>query len=361
MDVPALEARARQRLDPVAYDYFAGGADDELTLRENEEAWRRVRLLPRVLHDVSSVSAGTSLLGTPMPAPILVAPMAAQRLADDEGELAMARAAARTGTVMVVSTMATVSLEDVAAAAPGAPRWFQVYVHRDRDLSADLVRRAVASGYEALVLTVDVPVLARRRRDEANRFDLPEGMTMANLDLSLATQGGSALAEYSNLAFDPALTPDDIAWLGEASGLPVVVKGVLRPDDATRCVAAGAAAVIVSNHGGRQLDGAVATAEALPPVVDAVDGAAPVLVDGGIRSGADVVRALAMGATAVLVGRPLLWGLALAGADGAQAVIEELTEELKRAMALCGAAAVGDLDRSLIAGFFDAGPPTRVP
>jgi 4-hydroxymandelate oxidase len=349
MDVSALEARARRVLDPVAYDYFAAGADDGATLRDNEEAWRRMRLLPRVLRDVSQVGTGSSLLGTAMSAPILVAPMAVQRLAHDDGEAAMARAAAATGTIMVVSTMSTVTLEDVAAAAPDAPRWFQVYVHRDRGITTDVVGRAVAAGFEALVLTVDLPVVGRRRKDEINRFDLPAGMTVANLEVSLGAAHGSGLAEYSDAAFDRSLTFDDIGWLADLSGLPVVVKGVLRADDAVACVDAGAAAVIVSNHGGRQLDGAVASADALAPVVDALAGRAPALVDGGIRGGYDVLRALALGAAAVLVGRPLLWGLAVGGEDGAAEVMRELVSELERAMALCGATGLADLDRSLLA------------
>lgn len=348
MDVKALEARARQALSRSAYDYFAGGADDELTVADNEAAWRRVRLLPHVLRDVSSVTTTTELLGTPMSAPILIAPLAAQSLADDEGERATARAAARSDTIMVVSTMATVSLEDVAAAAPDSPRWFQIYVHRDRDLSEDLLRRAGVAGYEAVVLTVDVPVISRRRRDEVNRFELPEGMEMANLKASFESLHGSALAEYTESAFDPSLTPDDIGWIKSVVDLPVVVKGVLRPDDALLAVAAGADAIVVSNHGGRQMDGAVATADALPDVVDAVGDGVPVLVDGGIRGGHDVLRALAMGASAVLVGRPVLWGLAIGGEQGVADVLEELQTELTRAMALCGLASLDLVDRSLV-------------
>jgi 4-hydroxymandelate oxidase len=354
MDVEALEARARAVLDPMAYDYFAAGSDDEITVRDNEEAWRRVRLLPKVLRDVSVVSSSSSLVGASMAAPILIAPMAAQRLAHEDGERAMARAAAATGTIMVLSTMSTVPLEEVAAAAPDVPRWFQVYVHRDRAITVDLVGRAAASGYGALVLTVDLPVLGRRRKDEINRFDLPEGMTMANLAVSIDAMHGSGLAEYSDAAFDPSLTPDDIGWLADLTGLPVVVKGVVRADDAERCVAAGAAAVIVSNHGGRQMDGAVAAADALPAVADTIAGRVPVLVDGGIRGGYDVLKALALGADAAVVGRPFLWGLAVDGEAGAVAVMRELITELERAMALCGARSLEELDRSLIAGFGDA-------
>lgn len=348
MDVEALEQLAQPRIDPMAYDYFVAGSDDEVTRDDNLAAWRRIRFLPHVLRDVSSVSTAVSLLGADLRSPILVAPMAAQRMAHDEGERAMARAAAAEGSVMIVSTMATVSMEEVAAAAPDGHRWFQFYVHRDRAMSADLVRRAADSGYEAVVLTVDLPVLGRRRRDEINRFELPEGMRMENLAISIESMHGSGLGEYSDAAFDPSLTFDDIGWVKSVVDLPVVVKGVIRSDDAVRCVESGADGIVVSNHGGRQLDGVVATADALPAVVDAVEGRVPVLVDGGIRGGYDVAKALCLGADAVLVGRPMLWGLAVRGADGAAAVLRELTTELARSMALLGVTAVSDLGRGLL-------------
>jgi len=349
MDVSSLEARAREVLDHAAYDYFAGGADDEVTLRDNEHAWGRIRLLPRVLRDVTSVSTTRELLGESIGAPILVAPMAFQRLAHSDGEIAMAQAAAAAGIPMVVSTMSTITLEDIAAAVPGGLRWFQFYVHKDRDLSRRLLERAVASGCSAVVLTVDLAVVGRRRRDEANRFELPGHLTAANLEKSLESSGGSALSEYSDHAFEQALTPELLEWIAGLSELPLLVKGVLHPDDAVAAVDAGAAGVIVSNHGGRQLDGAIATADALAPVVEAVAGRVPVLVDGGIRSGTDVVKAIALGADAVLVGRPALWGLALGGADGVAAVLGELTDELVRAMTLCGVRSLEEIDRSLLA------------
>jgi 4-hydroxymandelate oxidase len=349
VDHESLEAAAREVMSPAAYHYVAGGSDDEITVAENTAAWRRVRLLPHVLNDVSTVSHAATLLGADMTAPVLVAPMATQRLAHDEGEKAMARGAARAGTVMVVSTMATATLEDIAAAAPGGTLWFQFYVHRDRGLSEDLVRRAEAAGYEAVVLTVDVPVLSNRRREAEHHFQLPDGMTVANLDTSLESVEGSGLAEYTNAAFDPGLTPDDIGWIKSIVDLPVVVKGVLRADDAVRATDAGADAVIVSNHGGRQMDGAIASADALPAVVEAVGGNVPVLVDGGIRGGNDVFKALALGASAVLVGRPLYWALAAGGEDGVAGYLEEIHTELARAMALCGVADLSEIDSSLIA------------
>jgi 4-hydroxymandelate oxidase len=299
-----------------------------------------------VLRDVSSVSTAHDLLGVRIAAPILVAPMAFQRLAHPDGERAMARAAAHSGIPMVVSTMSTVTLEEVAAAAPESVRWFQFYVHRDRDLSRRLLERAEVSGCAAVVLTVDLPVVGRRRKDEANRFALPPGMTAANLEASLLSRTGSALSEYG--AFDSSLTPDLLEWIATVTGLPLFVKGVLRADDAMLVADAGAAGIIVSNHGGRQLDGAIATADALPAIAEAVQGRVPLLVDGGIRSGVDVLRALALGASAVLVGRPFLWGLAVEGEAGVEAVFTELRDELARAMALCGSRTIGEIDRSLV-------------
>jgi 4-hydroxymandelate oxidase len=358
VDVAALEEQAAKVLDPVAYDYFRGGADEESTLRDNEAAWARLRVRPRVLRDVTSVVTGTTVLGVPVAAPVLVAPTAYHELASPDGESGTARGAAAAGTVMVVSTFATQPLETVAAAAPDGVRWFQLYVYKDPGWTRELVGRAVAAGYGALVLTVDVPVLGNRRRDERNAFALPPPLTLAHSPADTprhdagGVDEGSALATHVRQQVSTALTFDDIGRLREMSGLPVVVKGVLRGDDAARCVAAGAAAVCVSNHGGRQLDGAIATAEALPGVVDAVAGAAEVFVDGGVRHGVDVLRALALGARAVLVGRPIVYGLAVGGADGVRAVLDELRDELARAMALCGVTSVDQLDRDLVA----AGP-----
>ena len=348
MDVAALRERARELLDPVAFDYYVSGADDEVTLADNEAAWQRIRLLPRVLRDVSVVNPSTTVLGEPIRSPLVVAPTAYHRLAHDEGEAATARGAAAAGTVMCVSTLATVSLEDVAAAAPDAPRWFQLYIRKDRSFTEDLVARAKAADYRALVVTVDLPVFGRRWRDERNNFTLPEGLMMANLDAAAPTVEGSGLAAYAEEEFDRSLTFDDLTWLRDISGLPVIVKGVLRADDAAACVAAGAAAVVVSNHGARQLDTAVATADALPAIAEAVGDGGEIYVDGGIRRGTDIVKALALGARAVLVGRPVLWGLATGGAQGVRAVLDELTDEFVRALTLCGAATPEDITPDLL-------------
>ena len=348
MDSAALQRRAEQLLDRSAYDYYAGGADDEVTLADNEAAWQRIRLLPKVLRDVGDIDPSTTVLGHRVTSPILVAPTAYHRMAHEQGEVATARGAAEAGTLMCVSTLATVALEDVAKAAPDAPRWFQLYIRRDRAVTEELVERAKQAGYSAIVLTVDVPVLGRRWRDERNDFSLPDGMLMANIGTAPPKVEGSGLAAYAASEFDPRLTFDDIEWLRGIADLPVIVKGVIRGDDAAQAVAAGATAVVVSNHGARQLDTVVATADALRDVTDAIAGRAEVFVDGGIRRGTDVVKAIAMGARAVLVGRPVLWALATGGADGVRDLLTELTEEFVRALMLCGAASPHDLGPDLL-------------
>jgi 4-hydroxymandelate oxidase len=352
LDLEALEAAARERLDRGVYDYIAGGADDEHSVAAARAAWSRLRLRPRVLRDVSEVFMATTVLGSRLPVPLLVGPMAYHRMAHPDGEAASAAGAAVAGAGYVLSTQATMSVEEVAGAAPGAMRWFQVYVVRDRGWTADLVARAAAAGYRALVLTVDVPVLGNRLRDLRNDFRLPTGLKPANappagaarqreLDVDPLAQAGQ---------FDPGLTPEVIGWLADRSGLPVLVKGVLRGDDALACLEAGAAGVVVSNHGGRQLDTVVATADALAEVAAAVGDRGEVYVDGGIRRGTDVLKALALGARAVLVGRPVLWGLAVGGAAGVERVLSGLAGELRLAMALCGATDLAGLTPDLVAG-----------
>jgi 4-hydroxymandelate oxidase len=362
LDLAALEAAARARLERGVYDYIAGGADAELTLADNLAAWSRLRLRPRVLRDVTEVATATSLLGSQVPTPLLVAPMAYHRMAHPDGEAASAAGAAAAGAPYVCSTQATMSVEEVAAAAPDAVRWFQVYVVRDRGWTAELVARAAAAGYRALVLTVDVPLLGNRLRDLRNDFRLPTGMAPANAPPAGAARQRELAVDVLAQAgqFDPGLTPDTIGWLAERSGLPVVVKGVLRGDDAVACLDAGAAGVVVSNHGGRQLDGVVATADALPEVAAAVGDRAEVYVDGGIRRGTDVLKALALGARAVLVGRPVLWALATGGAPGVQQLLSGLATELRLAMALCGAVSLADLTPDLIAGIPPTSPPDLI-
>lgn len=349
------ERMAAERLPSMAYDYFASGAHDELTLAANRIAFERLRLRPHVMRDVTRRDASTSVLGRAHPLPVIAAPMAFQRLAHPDGELALARATAARGLTMTLSTLATTSLEDVTAAS-SVPGWFQLYVYRDRALTRSLVERAETAGYEALVLTVDAPLLGRRERDARNAFALPPGLVAANLppdgprDLEAAPDE-SGLFRYFASLMDPGVTWDDVAWLRSVTRLPILVKGILRGDDAVLAIEAGAAAVIVSNHGGRQLDTAIATIDALPEVVAALTPhpGVDVLVDGGIRRGTDVVKALALGARAVLLGRPLLWGLAVNGEDGAGHVLDLLAAELDLAMALCGARSLADLTPDLIA------------
>jgi 4-hydroxymandelate oxidase len=342
LDLEALEREARDRLDPSAYDYYAAGAGDETTLRANLAAWERLRLRPRILRDVSGVSTATTVLGTPIAAPVLVAPMALQRLLHPTGELELRRAGEAAGTLVAISTRSSTPIPEVGAASQ-APWWFQVYILRDRGLTEELVRRARDGGAKALLLTGDTPILGGKRRPV--EFDVPDEWVMPGL----STPDGMPVRDQSPGNFqDASITFANIVRLADLSGLPVVVKGVLRADDARRCVDAGAAGVVVSNHGGRQLDGAVATAEALPEVVDAVGGSCEVYVDGGIRRGTDVLRALALGARAVLVGRPVAWGLATGGAAGAERVLAGLALELAEALALVGATAPDDVGPDLV-------------
>lgn len=344
---------AAQQLPQMTLDYYASGAWDEITLRDNRAAFERFKLRPKMLVDVSQRDLTTQLLGQTLPLPILVAPMAFQCLAHPEGEIATAKAAAKLGSVMVLSTLATQAMEDVAQVRNQTPQWFQLYVHRDRGLTRALVERAYAAGFQALCLTVDTPFVGRRENDMRNQFVLPSDMKLANLstlkDLEIPHKTGeSGLFAYFAEQIDPGLTWADLEWLQSLSPLPVVVKGILRGDDAMRAMEHGAKAVIVSNHGGRQLDSAIASIDALSEVVAAVGHQAEVLVDGGIRRGTDVLKALALGAKAVLLGRPILWGLTVGGEVGVQHVLELLRDELDLAMALSGCAKLQDIDSSLV-------------
>lgn len=344
-----VEALAKAKLSKLAYDYAAGGAGAERTLAENVAAFGRWRFRPRFLVDVSKRSTATTLMGRSYPAPFGIAPTAFHKLFHPEGEAAVARAAAKKGVLHVVSTLGTTPLEEVAAA--GQPRWFQVYVHRDRDLTRSLVERAVASGYEALVLTVDAPVWALRERDRKNRFSLPPPLTLANFQRYLDkadAAGPDGLANYVNRQLDPSLTWRDVAWLKDVSGLPVIVKGVLTGEDAALAVEHGAAGVWVSNHGGRMLDHVPATLDALPEVVEAVRGRVPVMLDGGARRGADVLVALALGADFVFFGRQVVWALAAGGEAGVERALTLLAEELDNAMALTGRPTLADVGRDLV-------------
>ncbi|HVY96959.1 MAG TPA: alpha-hydroxy acid oxidase [Solirubrobacterales bacterium] len=337
-----FERAAAARLEPGVLGYFAGGAGDEVTLADNVEAWRRWRLRPRVLAGLGEVSAAATVLGMPVSMPVLVAPVAYQRLVDPQGEPAMARAAAAAGTVMCLSTLATARPAEVAAAAPAGRRWFQLYCFRDRAVTQALVDEAVACGFEAILVTVDAPPGGNRERDLRTGFAIPEGLGVPSVRAALGADREVTIAETFAL-MDTGLGWEDLAELAAASPLPVLVKGLATAEDAELAVQHGAAGVVVSNHGGRQLDRALATGDALPEVADAVAGRVAVLVDGGIRRGVDVATALALGADAVLVGRPALWGLAVGGEGGARRVLELLRAELELALALCGCASPADL------------------
>jgi isopentenyl diphosphate isomerase/L-lactate dehydrogenase-like FMN-dependent dehydrogenase len=328
------ERLAEEHLDANALAYFAGGAGDEITLRENVAAFERLKLRPRMLVDVTSVTTATTVLGTEVALPVLIAPLALQRMAHPDGELATACAAAAAGTIMCVSTATTVQPAELASAAPDATRWFQVYVFADRSITQALVQEACDSAYRALVLTVDTPYLGRRERDIRVDFKIPEGITPSG--------------DIFGHNFDTSLSWRDLEWLA-GYGLPVVVKGILTAEDARLACEHGAAAVVVSNHGGRQLDGVQASVEALAEVVDAVAGRAEVLLDGGVRRGTDVLKALALGAQAVLIGRPMVWGLAVAGEDGVKHVLELLRGELELGLALLGCCSPADVTRAHVA------------
>jgi len=348
------EAAAQERLPQMVFDYFAGGANDELTLGENLAAWDRLRFRPRSLVDVGTIDLATTLLGERTDAPILTEPCSFNRMAHPDGEVGVARATRDAGLIQVVSMQATATIEDIAA-VEGGRRWLQLAVLRDRGITRALVERAEAAAYGAICVTVDVPVLGRRERDSRNGFRLPVGMSMVNLTPYTPVAMGdtddvSALAQFVNKLWDPTLTWDAIDWLCSITRLPVVAKGVLTAEDGRHAVDHGVRGVIVSNHGGRQLDGALSTCAALPDVAAAIGDQVDVLVDGGIRRGADIVRALALGARAALIGRPYLWALAVDGESGVRTMLAMLRAELELAMALVGVRTGRDVSRELLAG-----------
>jgi isopentenyl diphosphate isomerase/L-lactate dehydrogenase-like FMN-dependent dehydrogenase len=337
INVYEYEELARAQLHPAVWDYYSGGANDEVTLRENRAAFERLQLRPRMLVDVSRITTATTLLGTPVPMPIGVAPTAVQGAACAEGECATARAVGALGALMVASTQSTRTLEEIAQAAAG-PLWFQLYFSsRDHESALRLIRRAEAAGYQAIVPTVDTPRSGRKERHVRSEgaFQWPPS-------------GNFLLEPSGDEDLDGALTWEDVKWLREVTSLPIVVKGILTAEDAILGLECGVAGLLVSNHGGRQLDTVAATIDALPEVVEAVAGRCEVYLDGGVRRGTDVLKALALGARAVFVGRPILWGLAVSGADGAQHVLDLLRDELELAMALAGRPTLASIDASLV-------------
>jgi lactate 2-monooxygenase len=358
VDWAELEQRAEEAMEARAAAYVFAAAGTGETMRANREAFRRRRIVPRMLRDVGERDLSTEVLDTAMPAPVLLAPIGVQMIVHPDGELATARAAAELGLTLVVSSAAAHTLEQIAEV--GGPRWFQLYWPNDPELAESFVSRAEAAGYEAIVVTVDTFIPGWKPRDLQQAW-LPflEGVGNANylqdpvfraaLDKPPEEDLGAAIGHYLSIYVNPSLTWDDLAWLEQRTSLPILIKGILHPDDAREAQARGAAGVIVSNHGGRQVDGAIASLDALEPIVDAVSGELAVLLDSGVRSGADVVKALALGADAVLVGRPYLWGLALEGQTGVEAVLKMLLAEFELTMALSGQSRVADLDRAALA------------
>jgi 4-hydroxymandelate oxidase len=342
------EPLARQRVSRMAYDYVAGGAGDEITLRRNRECYDAIKLHPRVLIDVSLLETELELFGQKLPFPILLAPTAYHKLMHPEGERATARGAGAAEAAMVVSSFATTAIEDVAKAAT-APLWFQLYSLPDAGVTRELVQRAEAAGCKALCVTVDTPVLGARNREERAHFKLPEGVVIENLRaVGFEARHPGGTAKLHQAVLDPRLDWKRIEEIQGLTRLPVLLKGILSPEDARLAAERGLAGVLVSNHGARNLDTAPATIEALPRVVAAVEGRIPVLVDGGVRRGSDVVKALALGAKAVLIGRPYLWALAVGGAAGVEAAIRILRSEFEMAMALCGTPSLARIDRSVL-------------
>jgi len=342
-----FEGAAQRRISHMVWEYYSGVAD-EITLRWNREAYDRLRLRPRVLVDVSKIDTRTRLFGQELAHPILLAPAADHRMIHPEGEAATARGAGNSNTIFVLSSFTNTCVEDVARQA-SAPLWFQLYVQRDREFTRDVVQRAAAAGCKALCVTVDTPTFGARNRQARARYELAPGLSRPHLPPPAKTSGTAGSQVFPDWT-EPALTWRDIGWLSSIVKIPVLLKGVLNPDDAERAVHEGVAGVIVSNHGARNLDTVPATVDALPQVADRVAGRIPLLVDGGIRRGTDVVKALALGANAVLIARPYLYGLALAGDEGVRRVVEILRNELEMAMGLLGRPAIGSIDRSALWG-----------
>jgi isopentenyl diphosphate isomerase/L-lactate dehydrogenase-like FMN-dependent dehydrogenase len=344
INVADYERLAAERLEPGVLGYFAGGAGDERTLRDNVEAFGRWQLRPRVLVDVGEASARASVLGTELSMPLIVAPVAFQRLASPEGEPGMARAAAAADTAICLSSLASATPREVAEAAPEGVRWLQLYCFRDRGVTRALIDEAMECGFSAIALTVDAPRAGRRERDFRTGFEVPAEVSVPAIEAAVGSSRAMTTEEVFALV-DPTLTWEDLSTLARECSLPILVKGIHTADDARLAVEHGAAGVVVSNHGGRQLDTVPASLDMLPEVAEALEGGAEVLVDGGIRRGTDVVMALALGARAVLAGRAPLWGLAVGGSDGARHVLEILHDEIELALCLCGCPTPADVTR----------------
>jgi len=347
-----LEKLAKEKLPQTVYDYYASGAWDEITIRETRTAFERLRVHYRVLVDVSRRDLSTTLFAQKISLPVLIAPTAFHKLAHPDGELATVRAAGAAGTIMVLSCLSTTLVEEVVGAANG-PVWFQLYINKDRAFTRDLVARDEKAGCRALMVTVDTPEGGRRERDVRNRFHLPPGLAAVNLLPSnergeVIGQTGAGMGQAFTWMLDPSVTWKDIAWLKSLTQLPVILKGICRADDAKLALETGADGIVVSNHGGRQMDTAPPTIEVLPAIADVIEGRVPILLDGGVRRGLDVLKAIAYGATAVQVGRPVLWGLAAGGQTGVETALDLLRQEFDLAMALAGCANLKAINRDLV-------------
>jgi isopentenyl diphosphate isomerase/L-lactate dehydrogenase-like FMN-dependent dehydrogenase len=375
-NVEDIRSIATRKLPMAVKDFIEGGAEDEITLHRNRDSFQAIELRHRVLTDVSTRDQTTTILGTPVESPLVLAPIGLAALAHPEGERAAARAAANKGIISTLSSSSTWSLEDVAEATPDAARWFQLYIWRDREVTREVVERARAAGYRALVVTVDVPVAARRERDLRNGFEIPprptirqagdvlrhvewftrrgwdevfgHGLVMGNFGKKSGIGKRVVMMDYVNTMFDPSVTWDDLEWLKSIWGGDILIKGITNQDDAREAVARGANGVWVSNHGGRQLDGLPATIDVLPGIVDAVDGKAEVFLDSGVRRGSDVIKALARGARACMIGRPYVYGLGAGGQVGVERVIDHIRAEIDATLALIGCSSVGKLDGSYL-------------
>jgi 4-hydroxymandelate oxidase len=345
-----FEAIARERISPMAYEYISGGAGSEITLRWNEEAFQKIRLRPKVLVDVSTIDTRVNLFGEELPFPILLAPAAYHRLLHKEGELATAKGASAAGATFIVSTMSTTGIEEIAAVST-TPLWFQLYVQPDRGFTKSLIQRAEDAGSRALCVTVDTPVIGTRNREMRMKFALPEDLTrphLQGLKFTAETIHRPREGEIYASTFDPKLSWKDIEWILSFARVPVVLKGIMNADDAEIAAKSGVSGIIVSNHGARNLDTSPATIEALPEIAERVAGQISILLDGGIRRGTDVLKAIALGANAVLIGRSYLYGLGAAGAEGVTRVIKILRAEFEMAMALTGKTTIASINSSVL-------------
>ncbi|XP_034478210.1 peroxisomal (S)-2-hydroxy-acid oxidase GLO5-like [Drosophila innubila] len=351
--VSDFELKANLKLEKNALDYYKNGAGEQVTVELNHEAYKRLRLRPRFLRDVSHLDVSCEIFGEHLQWPLGIAPSAMQKLAHPDGEIGMARAAGKAGSIYILSTLSTTSLEDLAAAAPETCKWFQLYIYKDRSVTEQLVKRAERSDFKALVVTIDTPINGDRRADAKNKFCLPPHLCLANFQGEMAqgvvsAMGGSGLNEYVASHYDPSITWKDIKWLQQLTHLPIILKGILTAEDAELARDHGCSGIIVSNHGGRQLDTAPATIEALPEIVAAVGKDLVVMLDGGIMQGNDIFKALALGAKTVFIGRPALWGLATNGQAGVEQLLSVMRDDFEITMKLTGCPTLADIKSTMV-------------